>query len=247
MKIPKKISLISAVSVGLALFFSMTPFYDVSAEETTVTPTPSGAVKDENRGIYARTVSIREEEISKNGLAGITVVTPTPLPGISKALTDLPDFKDGFDSSKQDSEYDRVDYVETEDGVYRITYKYTVIDKNDLDENSHLRSDRSYETIVHVLDREIWKSMGGVLEKHVADVNSRYTVYHYTEGKHLAGRSHSVTGTYNGYSAFINYGNIVNTDGSLNYTTGDYLGYFGNGDNGTFYLNFSITPDSMFY
>jgi len=76
----------------------------------------------------------------------------------------------------------------------------------------------------------------------VAQADAKCIVYHYTDGKvHLYQRTITVTRLAT-YDATRTYGRIVNTDGSLSYTTGDRVGLIGDYDSWDFAIDFRVTP-----
>lgn len=77
----------------------------------------------------------------------------------------------------------------------------------------------------------------------VARADAVCIVWHYTDGKvHLYNRTITVTRLAT-YDATRTYGRIVNTDGSLSYTTGDRVGIIGYDDSWDFAIDFRVTPD----
>ena len=76
----------------------------------------------------------------------------------------------------------------------------------------------------------------------VAQADAVCIVWHYTDGKvHLYSRTITVTRLAT-YDATRTYGRIVNTDGSLSYTTGDRVGIIGYDDSWDFAIDFRVTP-----
>lgn len=77
---------------------------------------------------------------------------------------------------------------------------------------------------------------------HVATANIECIVYHYTDGKvHLYQRTISMRRLMT-YDAGYTYGRIVNTDGSLSYTTGDRVHIIGDDDYWDYAIDFRVTP-----
>ncbi len=71
------------------------------------------------------------------------------------------------------------------------------------------------------------------------------TVWRYTDGKvHLYSRNISAVLYNSDFYANLSYGSIVNTDGSLCYTSGDTISFWKTSVMSTFALDFTITPSS---
>lgn len=80
---------------------------------------------------------------------------------------------------------------------------------------------------------------------HVATANIECIVYRYTDGKvHLYQRTISMR-RLTTYDAGYTYGRIVNTDGSLSYTTGDRVHIIGYDDSWDYAIDFRITPTEV--
>lgn len=76
----------------------------------------------------------------------------------------------------------------------------------------------------------------------VARADAKCIVWHYTDGKvHLYNRTITVTRLAT-YDASRTYGRIVNTDGSLSYTTGDMVHLYGLTSTWDFAIDFRVTP-----
>lgn len=76
----------------------------------------------------------------------------------------------------------------------------------------------------------------------VARADAECIVWHYTDGKvHLYQRTITVTRLAS-YDATRTYGRIVNTDGSLSYTTGDRVSIIDYDNFWTFAIDFRVTP-----
>lgn len=76
----------------------------------------------------------------------------------------------------------------------------------------------------------------------VARADAECIVWHYTDGKvHLYRRTITVTRLAT-YDAGRTYGRIVNTDGSLSYTTGDRIHLYGLTNTWDFAIDFRVTP-----
>lgn len=77
---------------------------------------------------------------------------------------------------------------------------------------------------------------------HVATANIECIVYHYTDGKvHLYQRTITMS-RLTTYDAARTYGRIVNTDGSLSYTTGDRVHIYGLTNTWDYAIDFRVTP-----
>ena len=75
-----------------------------------------------------------------------------------------------------------------------------------------------------------------------ARADAKCIVWHYTDGKvHLYNRTITVTRLAT-YDASRTYGRIVNTDGSLSYTTGDRVHLYGDMATWNFAIDFRVTP-----
>jgi len=86
---------------------------------------------------------------------------------------------------------------------------------------------------------EYYISIGG---EHVVTAFIECIVYHYDDGKvHLYNRTISIRRVVT-YDAAREYGRIVNTDGSLSYTTGDKVHVYGLLDSWDFAIDFRVTP-----
>lgn len=82
-------------------------------------------------------------------------------------------------------------------------------------------------------------SLGDTL---VAQADAVCIVWHYTDGKvHLYQRTITVSRLIT-YDASRTYGRIVNTDGSLSYTTGDRVHLYGDMTTWNFAIDFRVTP-----
>lgn len=76
----------------------------------------------------------------------------------------------------------------------------------------------------------------------VARISPRCTVWHYTDGKvHLYHRTITAERLAS-YDIGRTYGSIVNTDGSLSYTTGDRIHLYGLTNTWDFAIDFRVTP-----
>ncbi|MBR2407480.1 MAG: hypothetical protein IKB07_00825 [Lachnospiraceae bacterium] len=81
--------------------------------------------------------------------------------------------------------------------------------------------------------------MDGVV---IATATAECEVWHYSDGKvHLYNRTISTIGTAN-YTSYRTYGSIVNTDGSLSYTTGDRVVIYDEAYTWRYAIDFRITP-----
>jgi len=81
----------------------------------------------------------------------------------------------------------------------------------------------------------------------VATADESCIVWRYTDGKvHLYQRTISVEYLY-GYSASRSYGSIVNTDGSISYTSGDTVLVYNDAATWRFALEFYATPDDQWF
>ncbi len=77
----------------------------------------------------------------------------------------------------------------------------------------------------------------------VAQADAVCIVWHYTDGKvHLYNRTISLSRLAT-YDVSKEYGRIVNTDGSLSYTTGDRVHIYGLTSTWDYALDFRVTPD----
>ncbi len=80
---------------------------------------------------------------------------------------------------------------------------------------------------------------------HVATANIECIVYRYTDGKvHLYQRTITMR-RLTTYDAGYTYGRIVNTDGSLSYTTGDRVHILGLTNTWDYAIDFRITPTEV--
>lgn len=76
----------------------------------------------------------------------------------------------------------------------------------------------------------------------VAQADAKCIVWHYTDGKvHLYNRTITVRRLAT-YDASRTYGRIVNTDGSLSYTTGDMVHLYGLTSTWDYAIDFRVTP-----
>ncbi len=76
----------------------------------------------------------------------------------------------------------------------------------------------------------------------VARADAKCIVWHYTDNKvHLYNRTITVSRLAT-YDASRTYGSIVNTDGSLSYTTGDMVHLYGITSTWDFAIDFRVTP-----
>lgn len=95
----------------------------------------------------------------------------------------------------------------------------------------------SYTAYEHAQSFEFY-----VGEQIVARADASCIVYHYTDGKvHLYRRTIDVLRILT-YQVSRTYGSIVNTDGSLSYTTGDRVGIYGDMVSWTYAIDFRATP-----
>lgn len=79
-------------------------------------------------------------------------------------------------------------------------------------------------------------------DRWVAQANAVCTVWHYTDGKvHLYYRTITAERLAS-YDVGRTYGSIVNTDGSLSYTTGDRIHLYGLTNTWDFAIDFRVTP-----
>lgn len=75
-----------------------------------------------------------------------------------------------------------------------------------------------------------------------AAVTASYTVWYYTDGKeHLYSRTFDKALAAGYGNSYYQYGSIVNTDGTVSYTSGDCFHLIGNGVNDTRAINFLVT------
>lgn len=78
--------------------------------------------------------------------------------------------------------------------------------------------------------------------EHVATANIECIVYHYDDGKvHLYSRSITARRIIS-FDVARTYGRIVNTDGSLSYTTGDRVHIYGIVGTWNYAIDFRVTP-----
>ena len=78
--------------------------------------------------------------------------------------------------------------------------------------------------------------------EHVATANIECIVYHYDDGKvHLYSRSITARRILN-FDVARTYGQIVNTDGSLSYTTGDRVHIYAIMGTWNYAIDFRVTP-----
>lgn len=81
----------------------------------------------------------------------------------------------------------------------------------------------------------------------VASADAECIVWHYTDGKvHLYSRTIDVS-RLSTYYAGRSYGQIVNTDGSYSYTTGDRVGVYSDAYSWIFALDFHVTPNNAYF
>lgn len=81
----------------------------------------------------------------------------------------------------------------------------------------------------------------------IATATAECEVWHYTDGKvHLYNRTISTIGTAN-YTSYRTYGSIVNTDGSLSYTTGDRVVIYDEAYTWRYAIDFRVTPTTSGY
>lgn len=75
-----------------------------------------------------------------------------------------------------------------------------------------------------------------------ATATAECVVWHYSDGKvHLYSRNINMTQSAN-YTVYRTYGSIVNTDGSLSYTTGDRVVIYDEAYTWRYAIDFRITP-----
>lgn len=135
-----------------------------------------------------------------------------------------------------------VEYFEADDGsIWKVI---STIEWVAPKTKSAMKTAGDYEEKVLSFGRIYKHQINPFIEYTVATVHSSYTVQYYTnENKvHLCGRTHTSTLCDSSYSIQLVYGKIVNTDGSISYTSGDKLNATKNGNEISFDINFVVTP-----
>lgn len=137
---------------------------------------------------------------------------------------------------------ENIEYFEAEDGsVWKVI---STIEWVTPKAGSAMKTAGDYEEKVLSFGHIYKHQINPFVEYTVATVHSSYTVRYYTnENKvSLYDRTHTSTLCDNSYSIQLVYGRIVNTDGSMSYTTGDKLDATRNGKEISFDINFFVTP-----
>lgn len=194
-------------------------------EDYNVNVTSDYNVNDSNiyAGKIARPITSSEDG---NGI----ILEPTPMPNLK---------------SNEEILGETIEYFETNNGNYKVVSTIEWIMNGDATskmETMAAASDYEQKIIRHT--RSYWYTpAGSILEYKVASLESSYTVRYYTDNKvHLSARSHTSTLVNSNFSTQIIYGSIVNTDGSVSYTSGDMFKITHEGDDTYFDINFVVTP-----
>lgn len=77
------------------------------------------------------------------------------------------------------------------------------------------------ETVDYTYTYRIFKRISALLEQTLTHINLTFTIHDYGDKVHLFTRRHYCDNTLSGVTTEVNYGYMVNTDGSRSYTTGD--------------------------
>lgn len=185
------------------------------------------------------TPEIRERKSMGNDVA----ITPTPILDSDTVIT-----QEEF--SEIESYTSIVDGDELTVFVYKgeAAKNFTIPDELNLIESNTTYAEptelsmtsTSYEE--RVLSSAYVYTRNGVL---VATVIDTCTVWYYTDNKvHLYSRSLSLSAASGYSSSYVTYGSIVNTDGSVSYTSGDSCTLIAILYNVTNSINFIVTPTS---
>lgn len=198
------------------------PEKNIMQEEDTIITYYLNEAKDYG-GVPARNLNFTGDGVG---------VEPTPIPNaVSYELT-----------QKKITEY-----FEANDKIYKVV-TYTDWSANEVSalEANGKSSATNYKKQLVNCAREIWLQKG-LLEYKIATINSSYEVWYYTTDAkvHLRSRNHTTTMNDSNYSYEIDYGNIVNTDGSVSYVTDVFVLIDSDGKIDTHSLNFVVTPTQV--
>lgn len=152
-----------------------------------------------------------------------------------------------FQTAKtENSPEEKVTYYKSDDGAIWefVSVSEWVTPETPSSETERTEATESdYESRILSNKISIWYQLGTSKTK-IATVESLYNVWYYINDNkvHLRGRSHTYQLFDSDYSAQIIYGNIINTDGSASYTSGDKFKLTKNGEDYIADLNFHASP-----
>lgn len=171
--------------------------------------------------------SLRRLDTAKSNLD----VEPTPMPELQANETAMEE---------------TVEYFEADDGsIWKVvsSARWVTPETSSSETESTMAAANDYEEKILICTRTVWHR-SGILEHKVATIDAAYTVWYYTnvDRVHLRHRDYTTKLFDSDYSTQIIYGNIVNTDGSVSYISGDKFRTTKNGNSKDYDLNFVVTP-----
>ncbi len=243
----KKKIIVFAAGLAVCSFLALTRHTTATAETDWVygpLPTPTNTPEQEalqNKNTPSESVyyisssnaysgiSLRRIDIPEND----AIVAPTPMPEFQT-------------QEAETSPKERVAYYESEDG---IIWKFVSVSEWVTPETLSSEAEKTeaaennYESKILSNKISIWYRLG-TSETKIATVESLYNVWYYLNDNkvHLRGRSHTYQLFDSEHSAQIVYGNIINTDGSVSFTSGDKFKLTKNGEDYITNLNFYVSP-----
>lgn len=163
--------------------------------------------------------------------------------GVSAEPTPMPEFQT---NKTETTPKEKVTYYKSDDGAI---WKFVSVSEWVTPETPSSEAERTeaaetdYEAKILSNKISVWYRLG-TSETKIATVESLYNVWYYINDNkvHLRGRVHTYQLFDSSHSAQVIYGNIINTDGSVSYTSGDKFKLSKNGEDYITDLNFYVSP-----
>lgn len=240
----RKLIVFAAALAACSLFAAVghvtaTAETDSFANEPLLTPAPGQeTLQDEDasfeQGHYI-VITEGSSVTSSNGhmMEGVEYVEPTPMPELRL---------------KEEMPNETVEYFEAEDGsIWTVTstVEWITPEKPSSETAAITENTGDYEEKILSYGHIYSHQVNPLVKRTVASVSSRYTVRYYKDNTvYLCDRTHTSTLLDDSYSIQLNYGKIVNTDGSVSYTSGDKFKLTKNGESHYTNLNFVVSPST---